>query len=154
MKTTLSTILMASAFAVGLVHGPTVYGATPQPNIVHILTDDLGWMDPVCYYRAVRGRESIYETPNMDRLAANGMRFMQAYSPAPTCAPSRAAYMAGQYTPHTGVLHVMGGRLARPFPSRSCIMMGHGKAQVEDFRVPDSIGCSGQWGVGRSDGRA
>lgn len=89
--------------------------ARPQPNIVHILTDDLGWQDIACYYRALHGEESIYETPNLDRLAAKGKRFMQAYSPAPTCAPSRAAYMAGQYTPHTGVLSVMGGRLARPY---------------------------------------
>jgi len=94
---------------------PQASANASQPNIVHILTDDLGWMDPACYYRAVHGKESVYETPNMDRMANSGMRFMQAYSPAPTCAPSRAAYMAGQYTPHTGVLHVMGGRLARPF---------------------------------------
>lgn len=81
----------------------------PQPNIVHILTDDLGWQDIACYYRAVHGEESIYETPNMDRIAANGMRFMQAYSPAPTCAPSRAAYLSGRTTLRTGVLHVLGG---------------------------------------------
>ena len=87
----------------------------PKPNIVHILTDDLGWMDPACYYRDVRGKESIYETPNMDKLAKGGMRFMQAYSPAPVCAPSRAAYLSGQYGAHNGILHVMGGRLARPY---------------------------------------
>lgn len=86
----------------------------PQPNIVHILTDDLGWMDVACNYRAVHGKESIYETPNIDRIAKNGMRFMQAYSPSPTCAPSRAAYMAGQSTLKTGVLHVLGGWPARP----------------------------------------
>ena len=91
----------------------------PKPNIVHILTDDLGWQDIACYYRAMHGgEESLYETPHMDRLAAKGRRFMQAYSPAPTCAPSRAAYMAGQYTPHTGVLSVMGGRLTRPYHGR------------------------------------
>ena len=88
--------------------------ATIQPNIVHILTDDLGWMDPACYYRAVHGKEPVYETPNMDRLAANGRRFMQAYSPAPTCAPSRAAFLTGRYGPNNGVLHVMGGLLPRP----------------------------------------
>jgi arylsulfatase A-like enzyme len=86
-----------------------------QPNIVHILTDDLGWIDVAANYRVVRGEESIYETPHMDRMVASGMRFMQAYSPAPVCAPSRAAYMAGQYTPNAGVLNVMGGRLARPW---------------------------------------
>jgi arylsulfatase A-like enzyme len=90
----------------------------PQPNIVHILADDLGWQDVACYYRAIHGEESVYETPHMDRLATKGRRFMQAFSPAPTCAPSRAAYMAGQYTPHTGVLSVLGGRLARPYNAR------------------------------------
>jgi arylsulfatase A-like enzyme len=90
-------------------------GGAGKPNIVHILTDDLGWADPACYFRAVRGEESLYETPNMDRLAVSGRRFMQAYSPAPTCAPSRAAYITGQYGAHNGVLHVMGGRLARPY---------------------------------------
>jgi len=86
-----------------------------QPNIVHILTDDLGWQDVACYYKSIHNKESIYETPHMDKLAKNGKRFMQAYSPAPTCSPSRAAYMAGQYTPHTGVLHVRGGNLPRAY---------------------------------------
>lgn len=91
---------------------------TAKPNIVHILTDDLGWQDVAVYYRACHGKESIYETPHMDRLAKNGMRFMQAYSPSATCAPSRAAYMAGQYTPHTGVLHVNGSKPPTPFQSQ------------------------------------
>jgi len=95
---------------------PVKHGAKrPQPNIVHILTDDLGWQDVACYYRAVHGKEAVYKTPHMDRIAQNGMRFMQAYSPSATCAPSRAAYMAGQYAPHTGVLHVMGSLPPRAF---------------------------------------
>ena len=86
-----------------------------QPNIVHIMADDLGWQDPACYYRSVHEDEPVYETPNMDRLAQNGMRFMQAYVPSPVCSPTRAAYMAGQHTVRTGVHQVMGGCLARPF---------------------------------------
>jgi len=82
-----------------------------RPNIVHIFTDDLGQQDVECYRE---GRKSLYETPNMDRLAKRGMRFTDAYSPAPTCAPSRAAFLTGQYGPHNGVLHVMGGILPRP----------------------------------------
>ena len=86
----------------------------PKPNIVHILTDDLGWQDVAAYYRKVQGKEAIYETPALDRMAEKGRMFMQAYSPCATCAPSRAAYMAGQFTPHTGVLHVTGGLPPRP----------------------------------------
>jgi arylsulfatase A-like enzyme len=112
-----TTQMMSAAVAAGmtLFGGISAVKAVPQPNIVHILTDDLGWQDIACYYRALHGEESVYETPHMDRLAQNGKRFMQAYSPAPTCAPSRAAYMAGQYTPRTGVFHVMGGRPARVY---------------------------------------
>ena len=88
-----------------------------KPNIVHILVDDLGWQDVACYYRTQHTTEPFYETPNIDRLAKRGIRFMHAYSPAMTCAPSRAAYMTGQFTPHNGVYHVnMGGRIPRaPF---------------------------------------
>ena len=88
--------------------------AAPQPNIVHVLADDLGWTDVAAYYRAVHGREAVYETPNIDRIAARGMRFMQAYSPSAVCAPSRAAYITGQWVPHNGVISVLGGRLPRP----------------------------------------
>lgn len=98
---------------------------SPQPNIVHVLTDDLGWQDVAVYYRAVHGKESIYETPHMDRLAKNGTRFMQAYSPSASCAPSRAAYMAGQYTPHTGVLHVNGSKPPTPFQSQFQYVNGY-----------------------------
>ncbi|MFG0287322.1 MAG: sulfatase [Rhodopirellula sp. JB044] len=86
--------------------------APPKPNIVHILTDDFGWQDPVCF--DVDG-ETPFETPNLDRLAKHGRKFMQAYSPSPTCAPSRAAYIAGQYPAHTGIYHVLGGKLPRAY---------------------------------------
>ncbi len=68
----------------------------PQPNIAHIMIDDLGWQDVACYYRDYHKDEPLYETPHMDRLASRGIRFMQAYSPAMTCAPSRAAFLTGQ----------------------------------------------------------
>ena len=104
---TLAVSLTSSAMAVSSVEGL-------KPNIVHILIDDLGWQDVACYYRDCHEDEPFYETPHMDRLAKRGIRFMQAYSPAVTCAPSRAAYMTGQYTPHNGVYHVnMGCRIPR-----------------------------------------
>ena len=85
--------------------------AKPKPNIVHILADDFGWQDPVCF--DIDGK-TPFETPNLDKLAARGRKFMQAYSAAPTCSPSRAAYITGKYTAHTGVYHVVGGRIPRP----------------------------------------
>lgn len=85
-----------------------------QPNIVHIMVDDLGWQDVACYYRDHHTDEPFYETPHLDQIAKRGIRFTQAYSPAMTCAPSRAAYLTGQWTPHNGVYHVnMGCQVPR-----------------------------------------
>ena len=60
-----------------------------RPNILFIMIDDLGWMDLSC-----QGSEEYY-TPNIDRLASQGMRFTDAYSAAPVCSPTRAAAMTG-----------------------------------------------------------
>jgi arylsulfatase A-like enzyme len=68
--------------------------ATRKPNIVFVLADDLGYGDLGCY-----GQKRI-ETPNIDRLAAEGMRFTQAYSGSTVCAPSRCALMTGLHTGH------------------------------------------------------
>ena len=62
-----------------------------KPNVVFLLVDDLGWGDFGCY-----GAE-FYETPNIDRLAKDGMRFTNAYAACTVCSPSRAAILAGQY---------------------------------------------------------
>ncbi len=61
------------------------------PNFVFILADDLGWKDLGCY------GSSFYETPNIDALAANGMRFTNAYAACPVCSPTRASIMTGKY---------------------------------------------------------
>ena len=62
------------------------------PNIVIILTDDLGYGDPGCY-----NPESKIPTPNMDRLATEGMRFTDAHAPGPLCHMSRYGLLTGQY---------------------------------------------------------
>ena len=89
-----------------------------QPNIVHILVDDLGWQDVACYYDALHAEPGLYETPNIDRVAERGIRFMQAYSPSPTCSPSRAAYLSGQFGVKNGVYHVKGSRVPRAWGER------------------------------------
>src|SRR3989339_591581 len=67
------------------------------PNIIFMLMDDLGWKDLGCC-----GSE-FYETPNLDRLAAEGMRFRNAYSASPVCSPARASIMTGRYPARVGV---------------------------------------------------
>jgi arylsulfatase A-like enzyme len=74
----------------------------PKPNVVFILADDLGYSDLACY------GSKFYETPNIDRLAAQGVRFTDGYTCGPNCQPTRAALMSGQYGPRTGVYTVGG----------------------------------------------
>ncbi len=62
-----------------------------RPNIIYIMTDDLGYADLSCY-----GRKD-YATPNLDRLATEGMRFTHAYSGGPMCTPTRVSFMTGRY---------------------------------------------------------
>lgn len=78
------------------------HAATPSrpPNIVFILADDLGWTDVGC------SGSKYYETPNLDRLAGQGLKFTSAYTCGPNCAPTRACLMSGQYGPRTGIYTV------------------------------------------------
>lgn len=72
--------------------------AAPHPNLVVILADDLGYGD-----LAVQGSQAI-ETPHIDRVAAEGMRFTQFYSSAPICSPSRAGLLTGRYPLRSGIM--------------------------------------------------
>lgn len=76
-----------------------------KPNIVLFYADDLGWMD-----LAIQG-STYYETPNINRIAKEGMRFTNAYANAANCAPSRACLMTGLYPPRHGIYTV--GNAAR-----------------------------------------
>lgn len=76
-----------------------------KPNIVFILTDDLGYGDLGCY------GQQLIETPHIDRMAAEGKRFTQFYAGATVCAPSRSALMTGQHTGHT---YIRGNKEVKP----------------------------------------
>ena len=79
------------AVALGLVTlGQAAGAAARRPNILFIMADDLGWMDLACQ------GNPLVETPNIDRLARQGMRFTSAYAAAPVCSPTRAAVLTGQ----------------------------------------------------------
>ena len=80
-----------------LALSPSIHAAAVQPNIVLILVDDLGWMDLSCQ------GSRYYETPNLDRLAAQGMRFTNAYAACAVCSPTRAAIQTGRYPARLGV---------------------------------------------------
>ena len=69
-----------------------------QPNIVFILADDMGYGDPQCY-----NKDSKIPTPNMNRLAAQGMRFTDAHTPSAVCSPTRYAVLTGRYAWRTSM---------------------------------------------------
>lgn len=83
-----------------LASRPLANSPGTRPNFVFILIDDLGWMD-----LGFMG-SSYYETPNIDKLAGEGVVFSSAYTNAPNCAPTRACIMSGQYGPRHGVYTV------------------------------------------------
>ena len=81
--------------------------AAPAPNIVLMLADDLGWQEVKCYDIDA---PSPADTPNMDALAKRGILFRHAYSPAPSCTPSRCAIMSGNHPARAQTTHVSGGK--------------------------------------------
>src|SRR5687768_15214176 len=96
------SMIRVLAVAVVLVTSLTAFGADRKPNVVFILADDLGWTDLGCQ------GSKFYQSPNIDRLAAGGLRFTSGYTCGPNCQPTRAALMSGQYGPRTGVYTVGG----------------------------------------------
>ena len=76
--------------------------ANERPNIVFILIDDMGWKDLGC------AGSKYYQTPNVDRLAAEGVRFENGYSCAPVCSPSRGAILSGKFPGRTAFTNVFG----------------------------------------------
>ena len=78
--------------------------ASNSPNILFILADDLGYGDVACY-----SAESKVPTPNLDKVARAGMRFLDAHSPSTVCTPSRYSLLTGQFAFRTGVYGVFTG---------------------------------------------
>ncbi len=124
-----ASLAVAAALAPALRAEPA---AAPPPNIIFILADDLGYGDLGCY-----GQREI-QTPNIDRLAREGMRFTQFYAGAPVCAPSRTVLMTGKNTGHATI---RGNAKVNLKPSDVTV------AEVLR-RGGYATGLSGKWGLG------
>jgi len=124
----------------------------PKPNVVILLADDLGWQDVKCYDI---DEPSPYETPNIDALAKEGTMFWQAYSPAPTCAPSRCAIMSGNHPARAQHTHVSGGKpptAAKNATSRMMEPWYSGRMPANEMTIARALkannyitGHSGKW---------
>jgi len=95
MKCRKSTFLLSSLCGVGVT---AVAAAETPMNVVFILADDLGWSDTTLY-----GTTTLYETPNLERLAQRGMTFTRAYSASPLCSPTRASILTGRNPARLGL---------------------------------------------------
>ena len=79
-------------------------GETRKPNVIFFLADDLGWPDVGCY------GSSFYETPAIDQLAKEGVKFDNAYATCQVCSPSRASILTGKYPARTNLTEWLGGK--------------------------------------------
>jgi arylsulfatase A-like enzyme len=114
------------------------------PNVVFILADDLGWGEVGCY-----GQEKI-PTPNIDRLAAEGLRFTQHYSGAPVCAPSRCVLMTGKHLGHAEVRGNFRVEVAFPqFTEGQYPLSPEAVTLAQLFQQAGyATGAMGKWGLG------
>ena len=124
-----------------------------KPNVLLLLTDDLGWQDVKCYDI---DDPSPYETPNIDALAKKGVMFWQGYSPTPVCASSRCAIMSGNHAARAQKTSVVGGAPPAP-PSKNSRMMApwySGRMPADELTLAKILrqngyatGHSGKWHI-------
>lgn len=119
-------------------------------NFVFILADDLGWTDLSSY------GSKFYETPNIDKLAGEGIRFTNAYAACPVCSPTRASIMTGKYPARLGITNYLPGAHPTPYSK----LIGTTPVQqlpVEEVTIADALKSSGyatgqfgKWHLGRT----
>ena len=115
--------------SLGVLCASGAFGAyaqnTSKPNVLFILADDLGWNDIGCM------GSRYYETPNIDRLADNGVLFTNAYAACQVSSPSRASIMTGKYTPRHGITNWIGEKSGENWRS----MGRHSKVLPADYAM-------------------
>jgi arylsulfatase A len=131
---------MKRLFVICLLGVAFVLRAADKPNIVIILADDLGYGDLGCY-----GHPSI-RTPNIDRMAQEGLRFTDFYSTAEVCTPSRAALLTGRYPVRSG----MCGDKRRVLPANAERGLPASEITIAEALKPRgyATGCIGKWHLG------
>jgi len=117
-------------------------------NFVFILIDDMGWPDLGCY------GNKFHETPNIDRLARQGMRFTDAYAACPVCSPTRASIVAGQYPARLGITDFIPGHW-RPYEKLRVPINRQQHLPLESITIAEALkpagyvsGAFGKWHLG------
>jgi arylsulfatase A-like enzyme len=140
-----------SLFFTGALLGTTgIVNAQEKPNIVFFLVDDMSWMDVACY------GSKFYETPNIDRLARDGVKFTNAYAACHVSSPTRASIITGRYPASIGMTDWLPGRRNRPFqrllnnPNR--MQLPEGEATVAETLRNNGYRTAiiGKWHIGEA----
>src|SRR4051812_17054694 len=130
-------ILAGFMSAVALLTAPARAADKPI-NILHIVADDVGYDDLSCF-----GAPKI-KTPNIDKLAAQGMKFTNFYAPAAICTPTRAALMTGCYAQRVGLERVL-------FPNDNIGLSEHELTIADVLKARGyATGCIGKWHLGHA----
>ncbi|MHC4557923.1 MAG: sulfatase [Planctomycetota bacterium] len=144
--------LMIQGRAEGALRSSDSASTMKKPNFVFIFIDDLGWKD----LSFMDSR--YYQTPNIDKLAGEGVIFTNAYSNAPNCAPTRACLMSGQYTPRHGVYTV--GTSERGQANLRKLIPTPNKTNLDSdiVTIPEALkaggytsACIGKWHLGNKE---
>jgi arylsulfatase A-like enzyme len=125
-------------FLIGCLVCMTMNGSAQKTNIILIVADDLGYGDVGCY-----GQQKI-KTPNIDRLAKQGVRFTQFYAGTTVCVPSRASLMSGLHTGHTAVRGNVGTKPEGQFPLPDSVTTFVSRLQQQGYQTA----AFGKWGLG------
>lgn len=134
-----AVLIWAALLTVAVAHdGTRTEAAARRPNIILIVADDLGYAELGCY-----GQKKI-RTPNIDRLAAEGIRLTRFYSGSPVCAPSRCTLMTGKHTGHCWV------RDNRSVPPEGQIPIPDSEVTLAEVLKSQgyTTGAVGKWGLG------
>ncbi len=153
MKKTLTTLFTASVTTLPLIWSgcqdktsSKETCAPVKPNIIFIMADDLGYHDLGCY------SQTQIKTPNIDRLAQEGMRFTNCYAGSPVSAPSRSVLMTGQHTGHTTVRGNTSPLVDRPYPYNRVPLNDEDTTVAEVLKKAGYVtGITGKWGLGEPD---
>ena len=118
-------------------------GAAHKPNIIFIMADDLGYGDLGVY------GQRLIKTPNIDRMAREGIRFTHCYAGSPVCAPSRSVLMTGQHTGHTYIRGNSSGMVDQPYPLNRVPLRPEDVTLAEVLKQAGYVtGMTGKWGLG------
>jgi len=142
MPASRATLAVLAGWGLGLMGASAALeGSPPRPNIVFLLADDLGYGDLSCY------GQTKFRTPNLDRLAAEGMKFTAHYSGHNVCAPARCVLLSGKHPGHAYIRDNRGGVWSgregqEPVPA------GELTLPLTLKRLGYTIGGFGKWGLG------